>query len=79
MKMSILAGVSLIVLSVMALVFQGITYSTHQQFIDVGPLRAETEREEAIPLPPPAVGGILLAGGIVLVLAGSAKAQGPAS
>jgi hypothetical protein len=78
MKTSILAGVLLIVLSVMALVFQGITYTEHRKIIDLGPIRAETETEKAIPLPP-VVGGILLAGGIVLVLAGSTKTKGPAS
>ena len=78
MRTSILAGVILIILSVMALVFQGITYSTHRQIIDIGPLRAETETQRTIPLPS-VVGGILLAGGIALVLAGSAKAKGPAS
>ena len=73
MKTSLLAGVILIVLSVMALVFQGITYTKRQKIVDVGPIRAETETEKTIPLPP-VVGGILLAGGITLVLAGSTKA-----
>ena len=36
-----LIGIALIVLGVIALVYEGITYTTREKIIDVGPLTAE--------------------------------------
>jgi hypothetical protein len=65
-------GIVLIVLGVIALAYQGITYTTHQKVIDLGPLKASVEKEKTIPLPP-VLGGLALAGGIVLVIAGTRR------
>jgi hypothetical protein len=65
-KMKLL-GVALIVLGVVALVYQGITYTTSEKVIDLGPLKAEVERKKTIPLSP-VVGVAAVAGGIVLLL-----------
>jgi hypothetical protein len=40
--------------------------------LDIGPLEATTETEKSIPLPP-LLGGLALAGGVVLLIAGSKK------
>ena len=47
-----LVGIALIVLGVIALVYQGITYTTSDKIIDVGPFKAEVKREKTIPLSP---------------------------
>ena len=47
-----LVGVALIVLGIVALVYQGITYTTSEKVIDLGPLKAEVERKKTIPLSP---------------------------
>lgn len=65
-------GLALIVLGVLAFVFQGITYTTDEKVVDVGPLEITAEREKSIPLPP-ILGGIALVGGIVLVAASGKK------
>ena len=62
-----LVGVALIVLGVIALVYQGITYTTRDKIIDIEPLKAEVKREKTIPLSP-LVGVAAVAGGIVLLL-----------
>jgi uncharacterized membrane protein HdeD (DUF308 family) len=62
-----LIGVALIVLGVIALVYQGITYTTKEKIIDVGPFKAEVNREKTIPLSP-VLGVVALAGGVVLLL-----------
>jgi hypothetical protein len=64
-----LIGVALIVLGVVALVYEGITYTTREKVIDLGPLQAEVERKKTIPLSP-VLGVAALAGGVVLLLVG---------
>ena len=73
MKTASLAGLVLIVLGVLALAYQGITYTTHKKVLDVGPIQATKEVRNTIPLPP-IVGGLALVGGIVLVVAGRKEA-----
>ena len=63
-------GVVLIILGVLALAYQGITYTKREKILDVGPLQATADREKTIPLPP-LVGGLALAGGIALVIIGA--------
>jgi len=63
-------GILLIVLGVLALAYQGITYTTREKVIDLGPIKATKETEKTIPLPP-ILGGAALAGGVVLLIAGA--------
>jgi uncharacterized membrane protein len=70
MKSATLVGVLLIALGVVAFVFQGITYTTREKVIDLGPLHATKEEKKTLPLPP-VLGGIALVGGIALLLAGA--------
>jgi len=72
MKAAPLVGIILIVLGVISLAYQGITYTTHKKVLDVGPLQATTEEHKTIPLPP-ILGGLALLGGVAL-LATSRKA-----
>jgi uncharacterized membrane protein YidH (DUF202 family) len=72
MKLVTLVGVALIVLGVLALAYQGITYTAREKIIDLGPLKASVDKERSIPLPP-IVGVVALAGGVVLVVAGVRK------
>jgi uncharacterized membrane protein HdeD (DUF308 family) len=67
-----LLGVALIIIGVLALAYQGITYTTREKVIDLGPLEASVERKRSIPLPP-IVGVVALAGGVVLVVVGARK------
>jgi len=60
-------GVVLIVLGALALVYQGITYSTRETVVDIGPLHATADRQKTLTLPP-ALGMASVAGGIVLLL-----------
>lgn len=70
MKAASLAGILLIVLGVIALAYQGITYTTQKKVLDVGPIHATREEHKTIPLPP-ILGGIALVGGVALLIAGS--------
>jgi uncharacterized membrane protein len=72
MKPITIIGVLLIALGVVAFAYQGITYTTNEKVVDLGPLKVEAKREKTIPLPP-VLGGIALVGGIVLVIAGARR------
>lgn len=72
MKPVMLVGVALIILGVVALAYQGITYTTREKIIDIGPLKASVDNERSIPLPP-IVGGLALAGGVILVIMGARR------
>jgi hypothetical protein len=60
-------GVVLIVLGALALVYQGITYTSRETVLDIGPVHATADRQKTLPFPP-ALGMIAVAGGIVLLL-----------
>jgi hypothetical protein len=72
MKALALVGVVLIVLGIVALAYQGITYTTREKVIDLGPLKASVEKEKTIPLPP-VLGGLAVAAGVFLVWVGARK------
>ena len=72
MKTPMLIGIILIVIGIIALAYQGITYTTREKVVDIGPIQMSADKEKTIPLPP-ILGGIALVGGIVLVVAGSKK------
>jgi hypothetical protein len=69
---AMLIGVVLIVLGVIALAYQGITYTSREKVVDLGPLKVTAQKERTIPLPP-ILGGLALAGGIVLVVVAARK------
>jgi uncharacterized membrane protein HdeD (DUF308 family) len=64
-RMKIL-GVVLIVLGIVALAYQGITYTTSEKVVDLGPLKVEAKKEKTIPLPP-IVGAVAVISGVILV------------
>jgi uncharacterized membrane protein len=66
-------GIALIVRGIVAFTYQGITYTSREKVIDIGPFQATAETEKTIPLSP-LLGGLALVGGIVLVVVGARKA-----
>ena len=67
-----LVGIALIVLGIVAFAYQGITYTSREKIIDIGPIQATADTQKTIPLSP-LVGGLALVGGIVLVVVGAKK------
>ena len=65
-------GYVLIALGVVSLAIGGITYTKREKVLDIGPIQATADRQKTIPLPP-LLGGLALAGGIVLVVASAKK------
>ncbi|HEY3038265.1 MAG TPA: hypothetical protein VGJ66_05980 [Pyrinomonadaceae bacterium] len=72
MKPVLLIGIALILLGIVALSYERITYTTKEKVIDIGPIHATAEREKSIPLPP-LLGGLAVVAGIGLVAVGYKK------
>jgi uncharacterized membrane protein len=65
-------GILLIVLGALALAFQGINYSSKKDLADLGSLHVTATTEHRISLSP-VLGGVVVLGGVILVIAGSRK------
>lgn len=69
-----LVGIALILLGIVAFAYQGISYTSREKIVDVGPLQASVDTKKTIPLSP-LLGGLVLVGGIVLVVVGNKKSS----
>ncbi|MEZ5351852.1 MAG: hypothetical protein R2762_04395 [Bryobacteraceae bacterium] len=67
-----IAGIVLIALGLVALVWQGFSYRTQEKVVDLGPVEINKESTKTVPLPPIA-GAAAVIGGIVLIGVGSKK------
>ena len=67
-----LVGIALVLVGIVAFVYQGITYTSREKVIDIGPIQATADTKKTIPLSP-LLGGLALVGGIVLVVVGAKK------
>jgi hypothetical protein len=72
MRTTTLLAIILIAVGIVAFGYQGITYTTRENVVDVGPLKVTTEKTKTLPIPP-IVGAIALVGGIVLLIVGRKK------
>jgi hypothetical protein len=72
MKPAVFIGVVLIVLSILSFAYQGITFTTREKVLDIGPIEATAEKQKTIPLPP-IFGAMALIGGIGLVIIGNKR------
>jgi hypothetical protein len=70
MKTAIIAGIVLVVLGIISLAYQGISYTTQKKVLDIGSLHATKDEKHRVPLPP-VLGGLLLIGGVLLLVSGS--------
>jgi len=68
MKPAIPVGIILIVVGVVSLAYQGITYTTLEKSVDLGPLQITSEKSHTIPLPP-ILGALTLIAGVGLLIA----------
>ena len=69
MKTNMLIAIILIAIGIVAFAYQGITYTTREKVVDIGPIQMTTEKTKTLPLPP-IVGAFALVGGIVLLVMG---------
>ncbi len=72
MKRYALAGIILITIGILSLAYQGITYTTREKVIELGPIQMVAEEKKTLPLPP-LVGAVVLVGGIALLVIGTRR------
>ena len=70
MKPAVLIGIVLIVAGLVGLAYGGITYTSKQTTVQVGPLEVTAREKKTIPIPSIA-GVVLVAGGTILLIVGS--------
>lgn len=67
-----IAGLVLIVIGLIGLLWGGISWTDEKTVVDLGPIEARAEERETIPISP-IVGGIALVAGIVLLVVPSRR------
>jgi drug/metabolite transporter (DMT)-like permease len=68
-------GILLAIVGVAYIVFHGFHFTSHEQILGIGPIQATTStRQELIPYSP-LLGGVIIAGGIMLFVAGLARRE----
>jgi drug/metabolite transporter (DMT)-like permease len=60
-------GVALIVLGIIALAYQGFSYTVPKKEVDMGPIQVTKQEKHTVPLPP-ILGALALLGGLVLIV-----------
>ena len=65
-----LVGIVLVILGVVGLAYGGVTWTTSEKVVDLGPLQVTHDKTQSLPLPPIAGGICLIAGVVLLVAAG---------
>jgi ABC-type phosphate transport system permease subunit len=72
MKPLLIIGILFVLLGVVALSYESITYTKEEKIAEIGPFKATAEREKSIPLPP-LLGGLALAAGAIMIAVGYRK------
>jgi hypothetical protein len=72
MKPQSIVAILLIIIGIIAFAYQGITFTTTEKAVDLGPIQITAEKTHTFPLPP-VVGGIALVGGILLLVSSGRK------
>jgi len=65
-----LVGIVLVILGVVGLAYGGVTWTTKEKVVDLGPLQVSHDKTQSLPLPPIAGGIGPIAGVVLLVAAG---------
>ena len=67
-----LVGIGLVILGIVGLAYGGVTWTTKEKVVDLGPLQVTHDKTQSLPLPPIA-GGVCLIAGVVLLVAGGRR------
>jgi hypothetical protein len=71
--MTRLGGLALNAAGVLCLWFGGVPYKTQEKLIDLGPIKATTEVERKVEVPPYVGAGMVAVGSALLLMGGGAR------
>lgn len=69
MRAIALVGLILIIVGIVSLAYGGFTYTKEETVVKLGPLEVQAEQKRRFPISPLA-GGIMVAGGLILLVLG---------
>lgn len=72
MRPNAMLAILLIAAGVVALAYQGFTYTTREKVVDIGSVHVTAEKTKSVPLPP-LLGAVAILGGVILLAVGSRK------
>ena len=61
-------GIALIIFGILGFLVTGVSYTTTEKVIDMGPLQVEREEERSVPITPVASGVLVVVGGVLTVV-----------
>ncbi len=61
-------GVALIIFGIVGFLVTGVSYTTTEKVVDMGPLQVEREQERSVPITPVASGVLVIVGGVLTVV-----------
>jgi len=64
-----LAGIILITIGALALVYQGFTYTKTEKDVQLGPIQIQHDETHTVPIPP-IIGGVCIAAGVAALVLG---------
>jgi hypothetical protein len=73
MKSKVVFAVFLIAVGVIAFVYQGISWTTREKALDLGPIQVMAEKSHTLPLSP-IIGGVALGCGLLLLFSSRKQA-----
>jgi hypothetical protein len=62
-----LLGIALVIVGILALAYQGFSYTVPKKEVDLGPIQVTKEERHNVPLPP-ILGALALIGGIAVLV-----------
>ncbi len=72
MKATMIVGIALMVLGIVALAVGGFTYTEKESVVQLGPLEVTAQEKKKFPISP-AAAGVMIAGGLVLAVVGASR------
>lgn len=72
MRPNAILAIVLIAAGVVAIAYQGFTYTTREKVVDIGSVHVTAEKTRSVPLPP-LLGAVAIMGGVVLLALGTRK------
>jgi len=71
-KATMIVGIALMVLGIVALGLGGFTYTEKESVVQLGPLEVTAQEKKKFPISP-AAAGVMIAGGLVLAVVGASR------